>query len=153
MPWKNHTDKPIFIKEIGLPTAGTDCTHNESSVATWLSNVLITVKEYDNVYPMIWILNDFSPVGIPGSTDPNSTQHFFGLYRLNYNLKPSGVVFRDQFTGTQLINNAEFVSSSHPETMNCGETTSASITYNDTGDTYWNTTRDYRLGSLQPKDN
>ena len=150
---ENHTDKPIFIEEIGLPTAGTGCTHNESSVATWLSNVLSTVKEYDNVYPMIWILNDFSPEGIPGSTDPNSTQHFFGLYRLNYTLKPSGVVFRDQFTGTQLINNAKFVSASHPEIMNCSETASVSITYNDTGDTYWNASRDYRLGSQQPHDN
>ncbi len=155
---ENHTDRPILMEEIGRPTNGTfddgtPCPYDESSVAQWLSEVLSTIKQYDNVYPSVWDLNDYSPNAIPGMSNGEHPEHYFGLYRRDYSLKPSGAVYRDQFEGTQLKNDAAFISSSHPSSMNCNERTQVSVTFKNTGDTYWNASRDYRLGSRQPRDN
>ncbi len=149
----NFTDKPVLIEEMGRPTNGTNCPYNESSVASWLQDNLNVIKNYGSVYPMIWVLNDFTPQGTPGLSDPNDPEHYFGLYRTDYSLKPSGAVFRDDFAGTQLINDASFVSANHPQEMNVGETAQVELTFHNSGDTYWDSSRSYRLGSQEPRDN
>ena len=148
--------RPVLIEEMGRPTGGKysngdPVPWNEDDVAEWMKDNLNVIKNYEGVYPSVWTLLDFSDSGVPPNT-PSSELHF-GLYDTSYRLKKNGYAFRDNFTGTQLNNDAEFESAEHPQSMNCGETKRVTISMKNTGDTYWDRNRNYRLGSQDPQDN
>ena len=154
---RNFTDKPVVVEEIGRPTAGNysngdPCPYNETTVASWLSEILRYMNHTEGVYPGVWTLLDFSQEGIPWE-DPDNVEHYFGLYRTDYTLKPGGAIYRDEFAGTQLINDASPGMAFYPSSMNCGDEGSVSIQMKNTGSTYWDRAREYRLGSQNPQDN
>jgi endo-1,4-beta-mannosidase len=95
--------RPLFIGETGYSTDRTpgDQATQEHAQAAYYQAVFTAAEALGLPRPAPWILNDFSPGGIPPESPAvhEPAQYGFGLFQLNGTPKPAAAVVRRGFSG------------------------------------------------------
>jgi hypothetical protein len=100
---------PLFVGEIGdaVTEDGAGLNAAELDQAYWYEVVFAAARAAGVPAPAPWILNDFGPTAIPGTT--TAEQYDFGLYTTAGQPLPAASVVRDAFTGQPSdISNLDF---------------------------------------------
>ncbi len=94
--------RPLFVGETGYSTDGTpggQAAHEQAQAAYYRA-VFTAAAALRLPPPAPWILNDFSPRGIPpGPLADEPAEYGYGLFQLNGTPKPAAAVVRWAFSG------------------------------------------------------
>jgi endo-1,4-beta-mannosidase len=94
--------RPLFVGETGYSTDGTpgDLAAQEQAQAAYYRAVFTAAAALGLPAPAPWMLNDFSPGGIPPSSPAahNPAQYGYGLFQLNGTPKPAAAVVSRAFS-------------------------------------------------------
>jgi endo-1,4-beta-mannosidase len=95
--------RPLFVGETGYSTDGTsgDQAAQEQAQAAYYRAVFAAAAALGLPTPAPWILNDFSPGGIPPESPAvdESAQYGYGLFQLDGTPKPAAAVVSRAFSG------------------------------------------------------
>ena len=95
--------RPLFVGETGYSTDETpgDQAAQEQAQAAYYRAVFAAAAALGLPTPAPWILNDFSPGGIPPQSPAvdEPAQYGYGLFQLNGTPKPAAAVVRRAFSG------------------------------------------------------
>ena len=95
--------RPLFVGETGYSTDETpgDQAAQEQAQAAYYRAVFAAAAALGLPTPAPWILNDFSPGGIPPESPAvdEPAQYGYGLFQLNGTPKPAAAVVRRAFSG------------------------------------------------------
>ena len=94
--------RPLFVGETGYSTDGTpgDQTARKQAQATYYRAVFAAAAALGLPSPAPWILNDFSPGGIPpGRLADEPASYGYGLFQINGTPKPAAAVVSRAFSG------------------------------------------------------
>ncbi len=101
-PEARTNQKPILAQEFGWPTNPTPCNrdgrliwdYNETQQLAMYQQWLQAFENHDIAGCLQWMTYDAKSY----TTNPNeSFEHYFGLWRYDYSLKPAGAHYRDNF--------------------------------------------------------
>lgn len=95
--------RPLFVGETGYSTDETpgDQAAQEQAQAAYYRTVFAAAAALGLPTPAPWILNDFTPGGIPPQSPAvdEPAQYGYGLFQLNGTPKPAAAVVRRAFSG------------------------------------------------------
>ncbi|GMU22597.1 MAG: hypothetical protein AMXMBFR13_26820 [Phycisphaerae bacterium] len=94
--------KPILVEEFGWPSHPTPCNrdgrliydYNETQQLSVYTNHLTAFAHHNIAGGIQWMTFDAKPYT---HNQNDSFEHFFGLWKHGYTLKPAGVFYRDHF--------------------------------------------------------
>jgi endo-1,4-beta-mannosidase len=104
---ERHTTKPVFLEEMGWPTAGGDepppanATFDEATQAYLYTTMLAAANEEDIAGVAQWVLWDYTPRSTTGGRR-SSYEEFFGLIRTDGTLKPAAGIFKNDYSARAL---------------------------------------------------
>jgi hypothetical protein len=109
---KQHTTRPIFLEEMGWPTASGDekpppgATFNEETQNFLYRAMLGDSKAHDIAGVVQWTLWDYTPRSTTGGRTASYEEHF-GLVRTDGSFKPAAAIFQNDYAARDLPSNTK----------------------------------------------